>query len=108
MERFENIPEQLATVRRFELAGFPAAELRDKNQPFACLVGIDVADGQHLGDEQDVGVEVRRDGEPLRLTTGLSLAPRDGASEPDDSPPQASTAAPLRGAEEFDDELPPF
>ena len=49
MERFENIPEQLATVRRFELAGFPAAELRDKNQPFACLVGIDVADGQHLG-----------------------------------------------------------
>ena len=35
-------------------------------------------------------------------------APREGASEPDDSPPQASTAAPLRGAEEFDDELPPF
>lgn len=49
MERFENIPEQLATVRKFELAGFPAVELRDKNQPFACLVGVDVADGQHLG-----------------------------------------------------------
>jgi len=27
-----------------------------------------------------VALEVRRDGEPLRLTTGLSLAPRDGAS----------------------------
>lgn len=49
MERFDNIPEQLATVRRFDLAGYPAAELRDVNQPFACLIGIDVADGQHLG-----------------------------------------------------------
>lgn len=49
MERFENIPRQLATVRRFDLAGYPAVELRDLNQPFACLIGIDVADGQHLG-----------------------------------------------------------
>lgn len=49
MERFEGIPEQMGTVRRFTIAGFPAAELRDVNAPFACLVGIDVADGQHLG-----------------------------------------------------------
>jgi Protein of unknown function (DUF3558) len=49
MERFENIPEQLGTARRLEIAGFPAAELRDVHQPFACLIGIDVADGQHLG-----------------------------------------------------------
>jgi hypothetical protein len=49
MERFEGIPEQMGTVRRFAIAGFPAAELRDVNAPFACLVGVDVADGQHLG-----------------------------------------------------------
>jgi Protein of unknown function (DUF3558) len=48
MERFENIPEQLGTARRLTIAGFPAVELRDVHQPFACLVGIDVADGQHL------------------------------------------------------------
>lgn len=49
MERFDGIPEQLATVRRLTIGGYPAAELRDVNQPFACLVGMDVADGQHLG-----------------------------------------------------------
>lgn len=49
MERFDNIPEQLAKVRRITIGGFPAAELRDVHQPFACLIGIDVADGQHLG-----------------------------------------------------------
>lgn len=49
MERFENIPEELGTARRLTIAGFPAAELRDVHQPFACLIGIDVADGQHLG-----------------------------------------------------------
>jgi Protein of unknown function (DUF3558) len=49
MERFENIPEQLGTARRLTIAGFPAAELRDVHQPSACLIGIDVADGQHLG-----------------------------------------------------------
>jgi hypothetical protein len=48
MERFDGIPEQLATVRRMTVAGFPAAELRDKHQPNACLIGVDVADGQHL------------------------------------------------------------
>ncbi|MQA76571.1 MAG: hypothetical protein GEU88_19990 [Solirubrobacterales bacterium] len=30
------------------LAGFPAAELKDAHQPLACLIGVDVADGQHL------------------------------------------------------------
>lgn len=49
MERFENIPERLGTIRRLTIAGFPAAELRDARQPSACLIGIDVADGQHLG-----------------------------------------------------------
>lgn len=49
MDRFENIPRQLATVRWLTIGGFPAAELRDVHQPFACLIGIDVADGQHLG-----------------------------------------------------------
>ena len=49
MERFENIPQQLGTARRLTIAGFPAAELRDAHQPSACLIGIDVADGQHIG-----------------------------------------------------------
>jgi Protein of unknown function (DUF3558) len=49
MARFDNIPEQLAKVRAITVGGFPAAELRDVHQPFACLIGIDVADGQHLG-----------------------------------------------------------
>jgi hypothetical protein len=49
MERFEGIPTDLGTVRRLTIGEFPAAELRDVNQPFACLVGIDVADGQYLG-----------------------------------------------------------
>jgi uncharacterized protein DUF3558 len=49
MERFENIPEQVGTARRLTIAGFPAAELRDARQPSACLIGIDVADGQHIG-----------------------------------------------------------
>lgn len=49
MERFGNIPEQVGTARRLTIAGFPAAELRDARQPSACLIGIDVADGQHLG-----------------------------------------------------------
>lgn len=48
MERFDGIPEELATVRRLDVAGFAAAELRDQHQPSACLIGIDIADGQHL------------------------------------------------------------
>jgi hypothetical protein len=48
MERFEGIPEEMAIVRDTTIGGFSAAELLDAHQPTACLVGVDVADGQLL------------------------------------------------------------
>lgn len=49
MERFDGIPEDMGIVSSLTVDGFPAAQLRDTHQPNACLIGVDVADGQYLG-----------------------------------------------------------